>query len=71
MNATAVNEAYQYITRIRNDEKRRYARNLAASYYIAGAERPDPKDYQLGTMAEQAVRLNIAKILGPRGTAAT
>jgi hypothetical protein len=51
-----------YITKIRNLEKRRYAKDYLASK-LQGQEEPNPTGYKLGAMARQAVRWEINELL--------
>jgi hypothetical protein len=54
--------AAQYIRRIRNVEKRRYARDWYA--HVALDERePDDRRYDLGYMGKQSVRMELRAIL--------
>ena len=60
----AHNTATRYIARIRNPEKRRYAKDYAAYLTIPGSAEPGRRDYDLGVMAKQAVEMSLDEILG-------
>ena len=51
----------QYISRIRNLEKRRYAQDYA-NFITGGGTEPDTSQYQLSEMGAQAVRMQLAEI---------
>lgn len=56
-----LNKAKSYIKRIRNEDKRKYAE--AYLDYVSGkGDHPDSKDFGLGSMAAQGVRLQLKEM---------
>lgn len=59
-------QARKYVVGLRNSRKRAYAGDVMAWMLRWTQKRPEPM-MGLGSMAAQAVRLNLAAIIGPGG----
>ena len=66
-NSTIIKAVQQYVNRIKNAEKRRYADDLWCAIYNESAGNPfaypDTSKYTLGAMGVQAVQMRIREII--------
>jgi hypothetical protein len=57
-----MNAAQAYVNRIRNPQKRAYARSVMRAY-LRSNDAPDSTPFELSVMAAQAVRLHLHSLI--------